>query len=922
MSKTTISDFDTVLNQTLSKTTRLAPRVLVGLLLVSSVALLISAFSFERRLGDVYLANTDNTGWIIAQLEVDQQDLMFRLTQTLPPADKVRDDVVVTAVELQRIKRDFDILYSRITVFESALKRLLASDDLLAEFERLKAIRQDLATQIDAIETPDVEALRAFEDSVIAAYPLVREIAVAALQETVSYTARVRQQDHQVFLVFLVQSIVLVALMVLSAFLAMRIWRDLERKTAEKFRIGGLLSRAFSSTLNAVLVTDRRGRILYSNPMAEKIFGSADTSIAGRNLNQVISLEDSKVPETDAENGKLGKFAALIDAGPKIVGSKDAAGNPIFAEILLVSDKDLAGRELVICFIREITEQLIAEEGLKDALRVAEEASSAKGAFLATMSHEMRTPLHGIMASLELMRDSDLSQVNLDLLDTAEACSHRALTQINNVLEMARLGQQHETPSALRPDDIARDIVRELRPLADASQNTLELLLQGPFTAYQLQGLPYTFSQVLYNLVDNAIKFTEQGNVTVRLFLSEAHSGTATLFVEVTDTGIGISEEAQTYIFDEFQTADPTDISPKTGTGLGLAIAKRGVDMQGGELLLCSFPGEGSRFHFKVPLTAVPIETRRQPKPPETTPVADRIKVVPRKILIVDDSQVNLSLMREMLHRMGHEVDLAENGEVAVEKARKTSYDAILMDFSMPVMDGPTAAAQIRAMQPGPGQVAIIGVTALIDAHANPRNRSLFDEILIKPVGQAQLLETIEAHAVQHLVPTPLPEISAEPPAPLREAAKEPPAPPAEVAKEPPAQFVPSDSAVETEDSEAVTGFDEVMSLVGRDTAIRLLKTSFGDVELALKTMADAAMEIADKVGPIHKSVGSTALLGLEDLSESLSEAEVMALSGTDPNMSELPKLIEALLKEARFDFADLIAEHEAAESPLAGSNA
>lgn len=295
---------------------------------------------------------------------------------------------------------------------------------------------------------------------------------------------------------------------------------------------------------------------------------------------------------------------------------------------------------------------------------------------------------------------------------------------------------------------------------------------------------------------------------------------------------------------------------------------------------------------------------------------------MPRKILIVDDSQVNLSLMREMLHRMGHEVDLAENGEVAVEKARKTSYDAILMDFSMPVMDGPTAAAQIRAMQPGPGQVAIIGVTALIDAHANPRNRSLFDEILIKPVGQAQLLETIEAHAVQHLVPTPLPEISAEPPAPLREAAKEPPAPPAEVAKEPPAQFVPSDSAVETEDSEAVTGFDEVMSLVGRDTAIRLLKTSFGDVELALKTMADAAMEIADKVGPIHKSVGSTALLGLEDLSESLSEAEVMALSGTDPNMSELPKLIEALLKEARFDFADLIAEHEAAESPLAGSNA
>ena len=905
MNKTSISEFDTILNQTLSRTTRIAPRILLGLLLISSVALLVSAFSFEKRLDDVQLANSDNTGWIIAQLEVDQQDLMLSLSRTLPRFGAEQDGSVVTTGELQQIKQDFDILYSRITVLEAALKRLLVSDDLFAKFDNLKVIRQSLADQIDNIESPDVGALMTFEASVAEAYPLVREVAVAALQETVAHTADMRQQDHNVFLIFLVQSIILVALMVLSAFLAVRIWRDLEEKTAEKFRIGGLLARAFDSTLNAVLVTDKHAQILYSNPMAQKIFGTQNASIVGLNINHVISLETTMIPDAGPVAGKFGCFAALIGAGPKIVGSKSSDGSPISVELLLVRDKDLAGREVVICFIRDITDQVVAEEGLKDALRVAEEASSAKSAFLATMSHEMRTPLHGIMASLELLKGSDLDAVNLNLLETAEACSHRALTQINNVLEMARLGQQHEAPSDLRPDLIAQDIIRELTPLADTSSNALELVVQGPFKAYDFEGMPYTFSQVLYNLVDNAIKFTDNGSVEVRLFLSEAHSGTASLFIEVVDTGIGISEAAQTYIFEEFKTADPADISTKSGTGLGLAIAKRGVEMQGGELMCCSLPGKGSRFHFKIPLKAVPAKIRIAPSLPKADTASNTPSGAPKAILIVDDSQVNLALMREMLRRMGHEVDLAENGEVAVEKATKRHYDAILMDFSMPVMDGPTAAEHIRAMQTAPGQIVIIGVTALIEAHADPRNRTLFDEILIKPVGQAQLSETLETCMTQ-----PGPEDSMV----FSECEK------IKTTQDEPS--VPSGRMVEAKDSMAASGFDEVMSLVGQDTAIQLLKTGFADVELALETMVDATLDVADKVGPIHKSVGSTALLRLEDLSEALSEAEMMILSGTDPNMSELPKLIAALLKEAQLEFSDLIAAHDAAGHSLAVSEA
>ena len=900
MKKPTILDFDTSLNQTLSRTTRLAPRVLLGLLMVSSIALLISAFSFEQRLSETSFAMSDNNGWNVAQLEVDQQDLMLSLANALSHSDMEHREGLISEVELAEIKQEFDVFYSRVDLFEHRLKHLLSSGALMEMFRELKVARQEMADQIDSISSPDIQALLIFQEMVVKCYPKVRTITITALQESERQAHQARRHEYSVFKIFLVQSIVLVALMALSAFLAMRIWRELEEKTVEKFRIGGLLSRAFNSTLNAVLVTDRNARILYSNPMAQQIFGMQSASLVGSKINNVISLEDSKVPNA---GGRFGPFASLIDAGPKIVGSRNSDGNPIFIEMLLVRDKDLAGREVVICFIRDITDQVVAEEGLKDALRVAERASSAKSAFLATMSHEMRTPLHGIMASLELIKDSDLDAVNLNLLETAEACSHRALTQINNVLEMARLGQQYEAPSDLRPDLIAQNIVRELKPLADTSRNTLELMLQGPFAAYRFEGLPYTFSQVLYNLVDNAIKFTENGSVMVRLFLSEAHSGTATLFVEVADTGIGISEDAQAYIFEEFKTADPNNISPKSGTGLGLSIAKRGVDMQGGELLLCSFPGEGSRFHFKIPLNAVPVGAGADPVLPVASALPEDRDSDAKKILIVDDSEVNLSLMREMMHRMGHEVDLAENGEVAVAKASTTHYDAILMDFSMPVMDGPTAAGKIRAMRTAPGQVVIIGVTALIDANADPRNQGLFDAILIKPVGQAQL-----ARAIEECVARQTPSLPSSEPAEAAEAAA--------------ASFVPSDSTMDAEDALADTGFDEVISLVGKDTAIRLLKTGFSDVDHALAAMSDASMTVEDKAGPIHKSVGSTALLGLEDLSEALSEAEMMALSGTDPMTSELPKLIAALLKEAQFDFAPLIAAHDMSEKSLAGSDA
>ena len=272
-----------------------------------------------------------------------------------------------------------------------------------------------------------------------------------------------------------------------------------------------------------------------------------------------------------------------------------------------------------------------------------------------------------------------------------------------------------------------------------------------------------------------------------------------------------------------------------------------------------------------------------------------------RKVLIIHSSEINLAMIGEMLARMGIEVNMAKSGDDIAAKALKTQYNVIIMDFSTLRADGPIPAEQIHELKIEQKHLEIIGVSSLNDANTNPYN-TLFDKILTMPVGQAQLAAAIEATPPS----VAMPDHSLAP----RDA-------PTSVTGTTPkanVSFHPLNRTIENQDSAISTSFDEIMSLLGKDNAVQLLIASFSDVDLALSTMTDQSLNVADKTAAIHKSVGSTAILGLADLSEALLEAEKMTLEGCDPNLSELPKLISALLKEARLEHTPLIAhQHESA---------
>ncbi|SMO53289.1 PAS/PAC sensor hybrid histidine kinase [Thalassovita litoralis] len=831
--------------------------ILLFLMLVTCIALLASAMNFRQRLEAVRSADSDNKGWITAQLEVDYQGLLLTVEHTPRTADE-------TEKYLSAVRREFDVYYSRIDILETAMRRLNLSNGYKAKLARLVASRDEMAAQIDALTVndldPTIEKLhRELEDMA----PLVRSVAVDAVQIFAYVAAERRAQEERLFIRFLAQSLILFVLMGIGTYLIVRLWRELEKRTVQAARVASSLTTAFNSTLSAVIIADLDARVLFCNDMAEQIFGYPVEQMVGQSIETLI-IPDHMV---EGHIKKVEKYRDtgqgwVMGKGPVLLPARHADGSDLFVEVSLVSDTDISGKPVIVAYIRDVSEQVTSREKLQDALEQAQQAAQAKSMFLATMSHEMRTPLHGLMASLGLIDEHDLNAANQALLKTARDCSERALAQVNDVLELTRMGEIQSRPEEFSPSRIAADIIDELQPLATQRNNRLQLITRGPHDLYRLQGLPFAFSRALYNLAGNAVKFTQNGQITLTLTLEcDAHDQLR-LNVSVEDTGIGIAPEDQERIFRTFETVGRSEIDANMGTGLGLSIANLAVEQQGGQLHLDSVVGQGSRFYFTIPVSLSNLDT---PAPVATTPAPVPARALDNlDILVVEDNEVNLTLMCEMLKRLGHRADPAHNGQVAVQKAKQRHYDVILMDFSMPVMDGPAATHAIRTGGGPSAQSVILGVTALIDATAGKGPAQLMNEVLVKPVSQSQLNETLQKFLGTSPAHSPAPTPAPDAPSPRMEELKE---------------------------------------LMGADTAVHLMRATLADATLAIEAMQAAALPLPQRAATIHNAVGSCGVMGLLDLSETLSEAECMALAGRDPANSDLAEIATHLLEESRREF-------------------
>jgi hypothetical protein len=382
----------------------------------------------------------------------------------------------------------------------------------------------------------------------------------------------------------------------------------------------------------------------------------------------------------------------------------------------------------------EIRQHADTERALQSAKVAADEANRAKGDFLAVMSHEIRTPLNAVMGFANLLAETRLDEVQRGYLGTITGEGARLSALINDVLDLSKIEEGRLMLERLpfAPVETAHEVLRLLS--ARALEKKIELRFEAQIVnPLLIAGDPLRFRQILINLIDNAIKFTTRGSVTLFLTWQPPAAGAVagSLGVRVIDTGIGVPAAKQKNLFTMFVQADASTTRRYGGTGLGLAICQRLVGLMGGAISLHSVPDEGSEFSFSLPAAAVAL--------PDETPVElSSSAFVPARrprILVVDDMETNRFLLEVFLQRHGFDPEIARGGGDAVRLALTKPYDAILMDLHMPDLDGFTATQRIRAAETRGRRTPIIALTAAISKGTREKCLAAgMDEHLTKPL--------------------------------------------------------------------------------------------------------------------------------------------------------------------------------------------
>jgi PAS domain S-box-containing protein len=409
----------------------------------------------------------------------------------------------------------------------------------------------------------------------------------------------------------------------------------------------------------------------------------------------------------------------------------------------LISDEQ--GRPLrLVGALRNITARKASERALVKAKDEAEAANRAKSAFLATMSHEIRTPLNGVLGMAQaLAADPQLSDVQRERIDVVRQSGESLLAILNDVLDLSKIeaGKLALEAAQFEVGALAKTVHATFQAIAETKGLTFELSVE-PAARGVYEGDQVRVRQILWNLVSNALKFTEAGGVKVRIGREKG-----ALSITVMDSGIGMTAFQLAGLFRKFEQADASTTRKFGGTGLGLAICRELTELMGGEIAATSAPGMGSTFTAYLPLKKV-ARAAPKAKAPRRTRRPKATMDRPIRVLAAEDNAMNQLVLKTLLGQVGIEPEMVADGRQAVEAWERESWDVILMDVQMPVMDGPTATGVIRTRERSEGRprTPIIALTANAMSHQIAEYlQSGMDAFVAKPIEAGRLFEAIEA---------------------------------------------------------------------------------------------------------------------------------------------------------------------------------
>ncbi|NJC88436.1 MAG: PAS domain S-box protein [Desulfuromonas sp.] len=525
-------------------------------------------------------------------------------------------------------------------------------------------------------------------------------------------------------------------------------YRGIDRDITERKQIEEEL-RHSREKLNDILTllpqsiyeADFSGRLTYANQVAFDLFGySREDFAAGLNVLDMIIPED--VGRARENIGKL-YMGGEEGSYEYTARRKDGTTFPvmIYSSAVKKEGAPLGMRGIIV----DISKRKKYEQELEKARDMAESMSRAKDEFLANMSHELRTPITAVLGFTELLQGTELSEQQQKYLGTIASSTETLLALVNDLLDLARIeaGKVYLEREEFSLRTLIGEIANSQKPAAKAKGLAFNTRISTEVPD-RLMGDPLRLKQVLLNLTVNAIKFSERGEVCLSVSVADFHPSTPLLSFDVADTGIGIRTEDIAEIFQPFSQLDPSSTRKFGGAGLGLAICTKLLAIMGGEISVTSCEGVGSTFHVRLPFEMAAIETEGGGAHPAGQ--ATTAEGAPLQVLLVEDHEISQYFFAEVLKRCGHHVELAANGAEALGKLQCRSYDLVLMDVQMPVMDGLEAIGKIREMEKaGGGHLPVIALTA----HAMEKDRievlgKGFDGYVSKPMKINELLDEVK----------------------------------------------------------------------------------------------------------------------------------------------------------------------------------